>query len=221
MCCNDSWIEEATEVVAEGIGMDWKRYRAAVVPMQESYDFKPEGEAYVPAIYAGNRYGGSFDSPTELNGYYMPGGPNEVMRGVLELRDRHRHDDWQGMAARYLRIFHGAIGARVSEVRLDQSDWGIMVAAYGQEWLDMTGADRTALESAEWSEDFEGWLRGDVSELELQSTEDGETWERDEDADTGIVIYGHADLKLCKTWAEELWPDHFITDPTKNEEAAA
>lgn len=220
MCnSNASWIEEATEVVAEGIGLDWTRYRAAVVPMLESWDRQPDDEGSVPAFYAGSRYG-RFDRPTENNGSYLPSDAESMLAGVLEIRARFHRGDWETMAERYLRIFHGAIGARVSAPSLDQSSWGIMVAAYGQDWLDMTGADPATVEREDWTGEFLGWLRGDVWELELQTTDDGETWRPDYD-EPGPVIYGHADLGQCEQWAHEYWPDHFLTEPTVGTEPAA
>lgn len=155
-----SWIEDATEVLAEGMTLEGKRVQIIAEPVQYSGDLKPDGDGYVPTLYMGYSRG-SFGLSSTLNPCYFPVDERDTMNAIQEMRDRFR-DNWEEMAERWLRIM-GARSARVREVQLDRSSWGIMVFAFGQEWQDMTGVvdDYTITDSD--TEEFEQWLKGAVS----------------------------------------------------------
>lgn len=155
-----SWIEDATEVLTEGETPEGKRMQIIAEPVQYSEDLKPDGDGYVPTFYMGYSYG-TFGLDSSLNISHFPVDEDATMEAVKEMRDRFR-DNWEEMSERWLRIM-GAKGARVREVSLDRSSWGIMVSAYGQEWQDMTGVvDDYTITDID-TEEYENWLKGDVS----------------------------------------------------------
>lgn len=153
-----SWIEDATEVLAEGTTPEGKRMQIVAELVEHSDDLMPDGDCYVPTMYV-TYSNGRFSLGPALNGNYFPLGLDDAMNGVLEAC-WDRFDNWEEMAERWLRIM-GAKGARVREVQLDQSSWGVMVSAYGQKWQDMTGVDDDYTITD--SEEFENWLKGEVS----------------------------------------------------------
>lgn len=155
-----SWIEDATVVLAEGTTPEGKRMQIIAKPVQYSGHLKPDGDGYVPTFYMGYSYG-AYHLSDSLNISHFPVDEDTTMEAVKEIRDRFR-DNWTEVCERWLRIM-GAKGARVREVQLDQSSWGIMVSAYGQEWQNMTGVDDDYTVTAEDTEEYENWLKGEVS----------------------------------------------------------
>lgn len=155
-----SWIEDATKVLAEGMTPEGKRMQIIAEPVEHGEDLKPDGDGYVPTFYMGYSYG-AYRLSDRLNISHFPVSEEATMEAVVEVRERFR-DNWEKMAERWLRIM-GAKDARVREVQLDQSSWGIMVSAFGQDWQDMTGVTDDYTITAEDAEDFENWLKGEVS----------------------------------------------------------
>lgn len=155
-----TWIEDATEVLAEGTTPEGKRMQIVAEPVLHSGDLEPDGDCYVPTFYMGYSRG-AFRLSGRLNISHFPVSEEATMEAVVEMRDRFP-DNWEEVSERWLRIM-GAKDARVREVQLDQSPWGIMVSAYGQDWQDMTGVDDDYTITAEDTEEYENWLKGEVS----------------------------------------------------------
>lgn len=155
-----SWIEDATEVLAEGKTPEGKRMQIIAEPAQYSEDLKPDGDCYVPTFYMGYSCG-AYRLSDRLNISHFPVSEEATMEAVVEMREWFR-DNWEKMAERWLRIM-GAKDARVREVQFDQSSWGVMVSAYGQDWQDMIGVDDDYTITAEDTEEYENWLKGEVS----------------------------------------------------------
>lgn len=156
-----NWIEDATEVLAEGTTPEGKRMQIVAEPVQYSGDFKPDGDGYVPTLFLSFHYG--FSVAGELNGGYFPVAPEHLLYlagGLYGNVDTHAK--WERAIEVFL-LGMGAKRARARVISLDRSSWGIMVSAFGQEWQDMTGVvdDYTITDSD--TEDFKNWLKGEVS----------------------------------------------------------
>ena len=155
-----SWIEDATEVLAEGTTPEGKRMQIIAELVQYSGDLKPDGDCYVPTFYMGYSCG-AYRLSDRLNISHFPVSEEATMEAVVEMRERFR-DNWEKMAERWLRIM-GAKDARVREVQFDQSSRGVMISAYGQDWQDMTGVDDDYTITDNDTEEYENWLKGEVS----------------------------------------------------------
>lgn len=155
-----SWIEDATEVLAEGKTPEGKRMQIIAEPVQYSEDLKPDGDCHVPTLYVALDHM-SQGAMSGVNLEHFPLDVDDAVSAVLELRDRFR-DNWAELAERWFRI-NGAKGASVHVVDLSRSHGGVMIAAYGQDWQDMTGVvdDYTITDSD--TEEYENWLKGEVS----------------------------------------------------------
>lgn len=156
-----SWIEDATEVLAEGATPEGKRVQIIAEPVQYSGDFKPDGDGYVPTLFLSFHYG--FSVAGELNGDYFPVAHEQLLDlagGLYGNVDTHAK--WERAIEVFL-LGMGAKRARAQVISLDRSSWGIMVSAFGQEWQDMTGVvdDYTITDSD--TEEYENWLKGEVS----------------------------------------------------------
>ena len=199
------------DVYLEGINDQWERQRVVLRPIYEDQDaFKPDGEAYMPAMYFGCWWR-DFSAGDALNEDYIPWDVDALTAALNELRSRFPRT-WEDVTERYLRIFHGVTDARVRQVELDRSSWGALVWGFDDRWSDMTGFDTLEPAMDDEADDFLGWLRGEVQELVL------ETWHGDEygwqyDDDGGhITVYGYVDPDLLETWAEHVGGG-LITDP--------
>lgn len=160
-----NYIPGTAEVLAEGHNDEGQRMRIMVGAVDYSGDLVPEGDCYVPSIYLGYSWG-SFGLTATLNPNYFPVDEDYVMNAIAEMRDRFR-DNWVEVSERWLRIV-GAKDARVREVQVDRSSWGIMVSAFGQKWQDMTGVGEGYKITRDETEEFENWLKGEVSRVEVQ-----------------------------------------------------
>lgn len=155
-----SWVEDGTEVLAEGVTPEGKRMQIIAEPVEYSGDMMPDDDGYVPTMYMGYSRG-SLGLNSSLNLIYFPVDEDCTMNAIQEMRYRFR-DNWDKMAERWLRIM-GAKDARVREVALDRSSWGIVVSAHGQEWQNVTGVcDDYKIRSTD-TEEYENWLKGEVS----------------------------------------------------------
>lgn len=156
-----SWIEDATEVLAEGVAPEGKRMQIIAAPVEYSGDLMPDGDGYVPTVFLGFHYGFSVES--ELNGDYFPMDSERLREVVGELYGSANDlAEWK-RAVEVLLLGMGAKQARVRRISLDRSHWGIMVSAYGQKWQDMLGVDDGYTITDDDTEEFENWLKGEVS----------------------------------------------------------
>lgn len=151
----------------------YKGERARVIAMRDEYsaDMCPDGDGYVPQFYADYRRGFELCHGVNLENLPSHLDADRVLNGVLEIRDafyRNHRLTWAEIAERWLRIV-GCVNASVREVSLDQGSWGLMIAVVSNEWLQITGCDRDYQIYDEDTLDFENWLRGDVSYIELQT----------------------------------------------------
>lgn len=160
-----SWIEDATEVLAEGTTPEGKRMQIIAEPVEYSEDLMPDGDCYVPTVYLDwSRHDLQFCHGLNWDDRYGVLDEGTLLHAVNELRSAFGHTNysWEYVMERWLRIV-GAKDARVREVKLDQSSWGVMVSAFGQKWQDMTGvADDYKITDSN-TEEFENWLKGEVS----------------------------------------------------------
>lgn len=155
-----SWIEEATEVLAEGTTPEGKRMQIIAQPIKYSGDLCPDGDGHVPTLYAALDHM-SQGAMSGVNLEHFPLDVDDAVSAVLELRDRFR-DNWAELAERWFRI-NGAKGASVHVVDLSRSHGGVVIAAYGQDWQDMTGVDDDYTITDNDTEEYENWLKGEVS----------------------------------------------------------
>lgn len=157
-----SWIEDATKVLAEGMTPEGKRMQIIAEPVEYSGDLCPDGDGRVPTLYVALDHM-SQGAMSGVNLEHFPLDVDDAVSAVLELRDRFR-DNWAELAERWFRI-NGAKGASVHVVDLSRSHGGVIIAAYGQGWQEVTGVVDDYTITDEDTEEFENWLKGDVSRV--------------------------------------------------------
>lgn len=162
-----SWIEDATKVLAEGMTPEGKRMQIIAEPVEYSADLMPDGDVYVPTVYLDwSRHDLRLCHGLNWDDRYGVPDEGTLLHAVNELRSAFGHTNysWEYVMERWLRIMN-AKDARVREVQLDQSSWGVMISAYGQDWQDVTGVADDYRITDEDTEEFENWLKGDVSRV--------------------------------------------------------
>lgn len=156
------------EVIAAG-KIDGQRARLVAKLVDYSGDLPIDDDGTVPQVFIGYSFG-RFTLSGAVNLCYFPVDVDHVVNAVEEFRWRFR-DNWEEVTERWLRIM-GAEGASVQQDSLDQSTWGILIAAYGGAWRDMTGVPSGYKIGAMDTREFVNWLRGDVSEVYVEVADD-------------------------------------------------
>lgn len=156
------------KVIAVG-EIDGQRARLVAELVDYSEDLPIDDQGTVPQVFIGYHHG-RFALGGAVNLDYFPVDVDHVVNAVEEFRWRFR-DNWEEVTERWLRIM-GAEVASVQDVSLDQSTWGILIAAYGTEWRDMTGVPSGYKIDATDTREFVNWLKGEVSEVYVEVADD-------------------------------------------------
>lgn len=152
------------EVIAAG-KIDGQCARLVARLLDYSGDLPIDDDGTVPQVFIGYSFG-RFTLSGAVNLDYFPVDVDHVVNAVEEFRWRFR-DNWEEVTERWLRIM-GAEGASVQQDSLDQSTWGILIAAYGGAWRDMTGVPSGYKIGAMDTREFVNWLKGEVSEVYVE-----------------------------------------------------
>lgn len=156
------------EVIAVG-KIDGQRARLVAKLVDYSGDLPIDNQGTVPQVFIGYNFG-RFTLSGAVNLDYFPVDVDHVVNAVEEFRWRFR-DNWEEVTERWLRIM-GAEGVSVQQDSLDQSTWGILIAAYGGAWRDMTGVPSGYEIDAMDTREFVNWLKGEVSEVYVEVAND-------------------------------------------------
>lgn len=201
------------EVIAVG-KIDGQCARLVAKRLDYSGDLPLDDDATIPQVFIGYSFG-RFTLIGAANLDYFPVDVDHVVNAVEEFRWRFR-DNWEGVTERWLRIM-GAEGVSVQQDSLDQSTWGILIAAYGGAWRDMTGVPSGYKIGAMDTRGFVNWLRGDVSEVYVEVADDdcecencSLAWMADADWIRSIVYADPFDIKADREESfihlrEEFW----------------